>query len=188
MSGRSVCFLLGNPLVRASLEQVEGQGPTIQHLVVESANVKLGAQFFPGAFSQLANLKLAQLVAEGLRGPRDVAVSFGLNGRLVNGPRLAKKFYNLIACPAFGMDSCIHNQPNGPEEFRGKSAVVRNGILVKANLFAKFLRIEGPTFRVRIKTKPVEAKLRQARKLLLYGKLHVVPRNAFMVSDRFVVD
>src|SRR5580704_18106463 len=157
MSGRSVCFLLGNPLVRASLEQVEWQGPAIQHLVVEGANVELGPQFFPGAFAKLANLKLAQLVAESLRRPRDVAISFGLNGRLVNGARLAKKFYNLIACPAFGMDSCIHNQPNGPEEFRGKSAVVRNGILVKANLLAKLLRIEGPAFRIGIKTKPVEA-------------------------------
>src|SRR6266404_4992608 len=155
---------------------------------MEGANVELSAQFFPGAFAKLANLQLAKLVTKGLRRPRNVTVGFGLDGRLVHGSRLAEELHNLIARPTFGVDSCVHNQPHCPEEFGGKSAVVRNGILVEANLFAELLRIEGPAFRVGVETQSVESKLRQAAELLLHRKLHVVARNAFMVGDRFVVD
>src|SRR5258708_27701433 len=169
-------------------EHDQGQGSAIQHLIVEGANVELGDQVSPGSFAELANLQLAKLVTKGLRRPRDVTVGFGLDGRLVHGSRLAEKLHNLIACPTFGVDSCVHNQPHGPEEFGGKSAVVRNGILVKAHLFAELLRIEGPAFRGGVETQSVEPKLRQAGELLLHRKLHVVARNAFMVSNRFVVD
>src|SRR5579859_1011592 len=124
----------------------------------------------------------------GLRRPRNVAVGFGLYRRLIDGARLAEEIHDLIACPAFRVDSCVHNQPHGAEKFGGKSAVVRNGILVEAHLFSKLFCVQGPAFDVGVETQSVEPKLGQAGELLLHRKLHVVARNAFMVRNRFVVD
>ena len=52
--GPSLRFLLRDPFVGAGLEQVKRQGSAVEHLVVEGADVKLGAQFFLGAFAQFA--------------------------------------------------------------------------------------------------------------------------------------
>ena len=93
------------------------------------------------------NLQLAKFVAEGLRRPRNVAVGFRLYRRLIHGSRLAKKIHNLIACPAFRVDPCVHNQSHGPEKFRGKPAVVRNGILVETYFFPKLFCVQRPSLR-----------------------------------------
>src|ERR1700735_1940161 len=86
------------------------------------------------------------------------------------------------------MNPSVDNQPNGAEKLRRETAIVRDRILIEADLLAKLLRIQSPAFDVRIEAKPMKAELRQASKLLLDGELHVVPGNAFVVSDRLVVD
>jgi hypothetical protein len=66
-----------------SRQGVEGQCSAVGHLIVKAADIEFGSQFFPRALAEFTELKLAQLVAERLRGPRDVTVRLGLNGRLV---------------------------------------------------------------------------------------------------------
>src|SRR6267143_335255 len=68
---------------------------------VVGADVELDPQFLLGTVAEFAKLELAQLVAEGLRGPRDVAIGFGLDCRLVDGTRLSEEIDDLITCPAF---------------------------------------------------------------------------------------
>ena len=141
-----------------------------------------------GAFAEFANLELAEFVAEGLRGPGDVAVGFGLDRRLIDGAGLAHEFHDLIARPSFGMDSGVHDQAHRAEEFRGEAAVVGDGVLVEANLFAKLLRVKGPAFDVSVEAETVQAELGQPGELLLDGKLHVMAGNAFVIGDGFVID
>ncbi len=112
---QSFGFLLGDPFVGAGVEQIEREGAAVEHLVVEFADVKLGAQFFPGTFAEFANLELPKFVAEGLRRPCDVAVGLGLDRRLVNRAGLAEEIYDLIAAPSLGVDSGIHHETHRAE-------------------------------------------------------------------------
>jgi hypothetical protein len=43
-----------NPAISAGVEQVERENATIQHLVVEGADVEFGAEFFLGAVAEFA--------------------------------------------------------------------------------------------------------------------------------------
>src|SRR5258708_5494684 len=103
---------------------------------MEAADIKLGAQFFLGALAEFAKLDLAELVAEGLRGPRDIAIGLGLDRGLVDRAGFAEEIHDLIACPAFRVDSGVDNQTYCTEELGGEASVVRDGVLVEANLFA----------------------------------------------------
>ena len=52
-TGKATCrkvtlIFVGDPLVCAGFEQIEGKGSAVEHLVVEFADVKLGAQFLSG--------------------------------------------------------------------------------------------------------------------------------------------
>src|SRR5271169_3407623 len=82
----SLGFLLRDPLIRPGVEQIEGERSSVEHFVVELANVELGPQFLLGAFAKLAELELAELVAESLRGPRDVTVRLRLDRWLIDRP------------------------------------------------------------------------------------------------------
>jgi len=64
-------------LVDAGLEHGERQRAVVEQGVVESADVEALAQGFLGALAQGADAKLADLVAERLAGPDDVAVGLG---------------------------------------------------------------------------------------------------------------
>ena len=76
--------LFCDPCVGAGFEHIEGQSSAVEHLVMETAGVKLGAQFFLGVFAQFADLEQAQFLRESLRGYRDIAVGFGLDRGLVD--------------------------------------------------------------------------------------------------------
>src|SRR5262249_1585521 len=91
------CFLLGDPFIRALIEEVERQGSAIEHLVMKSSQIEFRAQRFLGAIAELTELELAKLVAERLSRPGDVAIGFRLNGRLVDGAGLAHEFHDLVA-------------------------------------------------------------------------------------------
>src|SRR4051812_14541614 len=90
----SLPFLLCHPLICTGFEQVERQGAAVEDLVVEGADVELGSKFFFRAVTKLTDLELAQLVAERLRGPRDVAVGLSLDGGLVDGAGLAHEVHH----------------------------------------------------------------------------------------------
>ncbi len=158
---------MGDPFIRARVEEIEGEGSAVEHLVVEAADVELGAQLFLGAVAEFAELELAELIAEGLGGPSDVAVRLRLDGGLIDGAGLAEELHDLIAGPAFGVDSGINDETDGAEQLRGEAAVVRDRILVEADLFAELLCVQGPAFNIGVEAQPVEAELGQVRKLLL---------------------
>ena len=86
------------------------------------------------------------------------------------------------------MNSGVDDQTYGTEEFRGQSTVVRDWVLVEADLFAELLRVQCPAFAVGSETETVKPELGQSVELLLHGQLHVMSGNALVVSDRLVVD
>jgi hypothetical protein len=49
-------FLLGDPLVGAGFQKIEGEGSAVEHFVVEFADVEFGAQFFLGAVAEFTDL------------------------------------------------------------------------------------------------------------------------------------
>src|SRR5882762_7705394 len=53
-------FLLRDPLICSSLQQVQRQRSTIQHLVVKPTNIELASQFLPRALAQFAKFELAK--------------------------------------------------------------------------------------------------------------------------------
>src|ERR1039458_7529585 len=109
-------------LFRSCVEEIEREGSAVEHLIVKCADVKLGAQFFLGALAEFAVLELPELVAEGLSGPRDVAVGFGLYAGLVDSVGLAEEVHDLIAGPTFGVDSSVDYQTHRAEKFGGEAA------------------------------------------------------------------
>ncbi len=98
----------------------------------------------------------------------DVAISLGLDSRLVDCARPAEEIYDLIAGPSFRVDPCIDDESYRAEEFGGEAPVIRDWILVEADLFAEFLGIQGPAFDVGIEAETMEAKLGQTGELLLH--------------------
>src|ERR1019366_9164492 len=155
-----------DPLVGAGIQKIEREGSAVEQLVVEGADVKLGAQFFLSACAKLADLELAEFITEGLRGPRDVAVGLGLDGGLINRAGLPHEVHDLLAGPSFRMDSGIDDQANSAKELRGEAAVIGDGILVEADLFAELLCVQGPAFDVCVEAEAVDAELRQVGQLL----------------------
>ena len=86
------------------------------------------------------------------------------------------------------MDAGVDDEADGAEEFRGETAVVADGVLVEADVFAELLGVESPAFGVGGEASAVEAELGQAFELLLDGELHVMAGDAFVVGDGLVVD
>src|SRR5271156_4936151 len=109
------CLFL-NPALGAGIEKIQRERSAIKHFVVEAAQIELRSEFLLGAFAQLADLELAKLVAERLGWPGNVAVGFRLDRRLIDRARLPHEIHDLIAAPAFGMDSGIDLQPHGAEQ------------------------------------------------------------------------
>src|SRR5260221_12895209 len=93
-------FLLPNPTIRPGVQQLERKDTAAQHLVVKTTDVKSRTQLHLGTITQFAELQLAQLVGEGLRWPRDVAIRFRLDGRLINGPGFPHELDHLVASPS----------------------------------------------------------------------------------------
>jgi hypothetical protein len=67
------------------------------------------------------------------------------------------------------MDSGIDNQAHGAKKLRRKAAVVGDGILIEANLFAELLSLQGPAFDIGVEAETMEAEFRQPGELLLHG-------------------
>src|ERR1035437_6488153 len=86
------------------------------------------------------------------------------------------------------MDTRVDDQTNGAEKLRREASIIRNRILVETYLFTQLLGVKRPSFDVRIKAETVQPEFRQARKLLLDGKLHVMSGNAFVIGDSLIID
>jgi len=89
-----------DPAIRAGVKQVERENATIQHLVVEGADVELCTQFLPSAFAKFDELELPDLVTKSLGRPGNVAVCFGLDLGFVEGAGFAEE-----------VDPCSRLQP-----------------------------------------------------------------------------
>src|ERR1700722_12505155 len=188
VSFRLLRLLLLNPLIGARLEQVQGKSHTVEHLVMESSDIQLGSQLLLSSIPEFADFELAELVAESLRGPRDITVGLGLDSGFIHSAGLAKEVHYLIARPSFRMDSGVHYQAHSPEEFGRKTAVVGNGVVVETHFFAELLGIKRPAFAIGVETQTMESEFGQAAQLLLHRELQVMSGDAFVVRDRFVVD
>src|SRR5512141_1136386 len=86
------------------------------------------------------------------------------------------------------MDSGVDHQAYGAKQFRGKSSVVGNRILIEADFLTQLFGIQSPALGVGVESKSVQPEFRQTLKLLLNGKLHVVTRDALVIGNGFVVD
>src|SRR5690606_2637014 len=75
-------LLLLDPRTHFRFQHIQRDRAVAQHRVVEGADVEAGAEFAFGALAQGADAELADLVAQRLRGPADVAVHLGLDIRL----------------------------------------------------------------------------------------------------------
>ncbi len=85
------------------------------------------------------------------------------------------------------MDAGVDDEADGAEELGVEAAVVADGVLVEADLFAELLGVEGPAFGVGAEA-GVKAELRQALELLLDRELHVMAGDAFVVGDGLVFE
>jgi hypothetical protein len=72
-----------DPTIQPSLEHVKGQTSAAKYLVMEDSDIEARAKLLPGRFSQFDDFQLSDLVAQSLSGPRDIAIHFRLNRRLV---------------------------------------------------------------------------------------------------------
>jgi hypothetical protein len=71
--------LIRHPVIHACLQDVERHAAADQHLVMEGFEIEARAQAPLGSLAELPNLQLADLVAEALRRPGDIAIDFRLN-------------------------------------------------------------------------------------------------------------
>ena len=69
--------------------------------------------------------------------------------------------YGLVAGPALGVHAGVDDEADGAEEFRGETAVVGDGVLVEADVFAELLGVEAPALGVGGEASAVEAELGQ---------------------------
>ena len=83
------------------------------------------------------------------------------------------------------MDAGVDDETDGAEELGVEAAVVADGVLVEADLFAELLGVERPAFGVGAKA-GVETELGQTCELLLNRDLHVMAGDAFVVGDGLV--
>src|SRR3984885_9828482 len=117
VSFRLLRLLFLNPLIGARLEQVQGKSPTVEHFVMEGSDIQLGSQLLLSSIPEFADFELAELVAESLRGPRDITIGLGLDRGFIDRARFAEEIHHLIARPCFGVNSCVDHQAHGAEEF-----------------------------------------------------------------------
>src|SRR3954466_472130 len=99
----SPLFLFGNPAVDLGGEHVHGYGTIAQYLAVEFAHVEPSAErrLRPGA--QCRDVQLAELVAERLARPHDVALHFGSDVTFGHRRVVEHVLDRLLARPTLGM-------------------------------------------------------------------------------------
>src|SRR5690606_8575713 len=119
-----------------------------QHRIVEGANVEIRAEFALGFRAQGDDADLAQLVAERLARPGDVAIHFG--GYLVFAERgvVAQIGERLVATPSLAVYAGIDDQPARPPHFIAEPAEMLVRCRVDAHLDAELFRIQSPAFAV----------------------------------------
>src|SRR5436189_2227393 len=111
---------------------------------MEGAYVELGSERRSGAVPQFEDFELAHFVAERLAGHDDVAVDFGLDGRLVVGRMRMEVVHHLLPGPMLPMDAGVHHQPDGSKHVTAEAAIVTIGVSIQPNLLPETLRIQRP--------------------------------------------
>src|SRR5260370_27639013 len=91
--GHRSLLLRGDPRPDAFAEHVHRKGAGAEDLVVELADVEPLAELLPGLLAQLGDLELADLVAEGLAGPDDVAIRLALHVDLIDGAMVVTELH-----------------------------------------------------------------------------------------------
>src|SRR5215472_11289877 len=137
-----------DPTGDASVEHIQREGATGENLVMEGFEVELGPKLLFGAFAQLADLELAELIAAGLTRSGNVAVCLSLDRRFINRVGVAHIFDDPIAAPVHVVNTGVYNKAHGPEQFRADASVVGAGVLVEADLLAELLGVETPALSV----------------------------------------
>ena len=138
--------------VRAS-SRSSGQTASVEHLVVELAQIEFRAQLFLSALTELAELELAQLVAEMPARARRCSGRFR-PGSSAHPPR---PICGKIQPPDRG--SILWRECRCPppaarrEKARTTACRSPNWILIEANLFAELLGIERPALDVGVEVR-----------------------------------
>jgi len=71
--------LIGDPFVDARLEDIHGEGATVEDRIMEGSDIEFLAELVLSVLAELEYLQLTDFVAESLSRPGDVAVGFGLD-------------------------------------------------------------------------------------------------------------
>ena len=147
-------------------------------------DVKLVAQRLLRPRPQFQNLQLPHLVRQRLARPSNIPVYFGLNGRLVNRRVFVEIVHHLLSRPVLRMHARIHHQPYPAPHIRFQPPVIRVGILIEPRILAQVFRVQRPSLnKCRVLVELSEA--RHVRLLVRNRQLKMMPRNPFVIRDRF---
>src|ERR1019366_1629155 len=154
------------PGVHPPLEYRERKRAVPEKLVMKSAYIEPGSKGCSSAFRQFENFELTDFVTERLARHNDIAVHFGLYGRLVLGRMGMEVIHHLLPGPMLLMDARVHYQPDRAKHFTAEAAILTGRVSVQANLLTEALGIQGPALHKGRVIDGVAAESRQSREFL----------------------
>ena len=115
---------------------------------METAEVEIGSEAFLLFGAEGADVDFTELVGQGLSGPEDVAVHFGVD--VVHGQRrvLGHVGDRLFLAPSVPMDAGVHHQAERAPHLVTQTSEIAVGIGIEADFQSQPLRIQCPAFGV----------------------------------------
>src|ERR1700722_2318117 len=165
------------PIAHDALEERQRNATGTQNHAMVSLDGKLRAHRSPGFLTQLEDLHLPDFVGAGLTRPHHVAIDFALWNAIVN---------RLLPGPAFRVQSGIHHEPAGAEDFTIETPKIAGGVVfVPTQIRCQALCVKTPAFRKggHRAERTLAAEARKRGHLDFQGYLEVVPRNPLVCSQ-----
>src|SRR5580692_5952457 len=130
-STHAVRKLTSNPVIDAGFQQVERQASTTENFIMKRSDIEARTKLLLGAIAQIENLELTDLVAEALSWPRNIAVDFSLDRRLICSAAFAEVSHCLFAGPTLGVNAGVDNKANGTDQLQREPSIIGGRILEK---------------------------------------------------------
>src|SRR5580704_3248211 len=116
--------LTSNPVIDAGFQHVERQASSTENFIMEGPDIEARTKLLLGAIAQIENLELTNLVAEALSWPRNIAVDFSLDRRLICSAAFAEVSHCLFAGPTLGVNAGVDNQANGTHQLQREPSII----------------------------------------------------------------
>ena len=125
----------------------------------------------------------ANLVARGLPGHDDIASHLGARLRFRDRTVIEEVGVGLVLGPAFGVESRVHHEANGPPHLRAQTTELRIGVQVGAIDFrGQPLGVKAPAFRIGVEV-GLGPEGGKALELLGDGNLHVMAWQPLVIGN-----